>query len=71
MPTINAQNSSTDLTVQIFDKFYSYKQFVPAQEYDAVNSYLQSVFATNARRPDQGIHSVLRHDSSRLRGPLA
>lgn len=49
MSTINARNPSTDLTVQIFDKFYSYNQYVPAQEYDAVNSYLKSVFNTTAQ----------------------
>ena len=49
MTTVNARNPSTDLTVQIFDKFYSYNQYVPAQEYDAVNSYFQSVFTTKAQ----------------------
>ena len=46
MSTINARNPRTDLTVQIFDRFYDYKESVPAQEYDAVNSYLRSVFNT-------------------------
>lgn len=49
MPTINSRNPSNDLTVEIFDRFYSYKQFVPAQEYDAVHSYLQSVFTTKSQ----------------------
>ena len=46
MATINARNPSTDLTVQIFDRFYEFKQSVPSQEYDAVYSYLRSVFNT-------------------------
>ena len=49
MPTVNARNPSTDLTVQIFDNFYNYKAGVPAQEYDAVYSYLRSVFTTAAQ----------------------
>lgn len=49
MSTINARNPKTDLTVQIFDRFYSYKSGVPAQEYDAVYSYLRSVFETKAQ----------------------
>ena len=49
MTTINSRNPSTDLTVQIFDNFYNYRQAVPAQEYDAVNAYLQSVFTTKAQ----------------------
>jgi hypothetical protein len=44
--TINAINPNTDLTVQIFDRFYEFQQGVPAQEYDAVYSYLRSVFNT-------------------------
>jgi len=46
MSNINALNSNIDLTVQIFDKFYQFQQGVPAQEYDAVHSYFQSVFET-------------------------
>ena len=46
MSTINTVNPKTDKTVQIFDKFYAYNQYVPSQEYDAVNSYLRSVFNT-------------------------
>jgi hypothetical protein len=44
--TVNATNNKIDLTVQVFDKFYSYQQSVSAQEYDAVRSYLLSVFGT-------------------------
>jgi hypothetical protein len=46
MPTVNAPNPRTDVTVRIFDKFYDFQGSVPAQEYDAVHSYLQSVFKT-------------------------
>ena len=46
MSTVNATNNKIDLTVQVFDKFYSYQQSVSAQEYDAVRSYLLSVFGT-------------------------
>jgi hypothetical protein len=49
MATINAINSAIDLTVQIFDRFNEYQQAVPAQEYDAVRSYLLSVFGTTAQ----------------------
>jgi hypothetical protein len=42
--SVNAINTKTDLTVQIFDKFYGYEQHVPADAYDAVLSYFRSVF---------------------------
>jgi hypothetical protein len=42
--SVNAINTKTDLTVQIFDRFYGYEQQVPVGEYDAVNSYFRSVF---------------------------
>jgi hypothetical protein len=44
MASVNAINTKTDLTVQIFDRFYGYEQQVPADQYDAVNSYFRSVF---------------------------
>ena len=46
MPTVNAINPRTDLTVQIFDNFYKFQQGVSAVEYDVVHSYLASVFNT-------------------------
>ena len=49
MTTINTLNPKTDLTVQIFDKFYNFQQGVSAVEYDAVHSYLLSVFKTEAQ----------------------
>ena len=45
--TVNAPNENVDLTVRIFDGFYSYEQFVSAEEYDVVYSYLKSVFTTD------------------------
>jgi hypothetical protein len=42
--SVNAINTKTDLTVQIFDKFYGYEQHVPVDAYDAVLSYFRSVF---------------------------
>lgn len=44
--TINQRDPSTDLTVQIFDKFYSYSAGVDAVEYDVVYSYFASQFNT-------------------------
>ena len=46
MGTVNYANPKTDQTVKIFDEFYAYAANVPAQEYDAVNSYFKSVFGT-------------------------
>ena len=44
--TINTINPSIDLSVQIFDNFYRYRDSIPAQEYDVVLSYFRSVFST-------------------------
>lgn len=46
MGSVNSYNTSIDLTVQVFDRFYDYSASVPAQEYDAVYSYLRSQFGT-------------------------
>ncbi len=46
MGSVNSYNPSIDQTVQIFDRFYEYTDSVPAQEYDAVYSYLRSQFGT-------------------------
>jgi len=59
MATINNTNPNIDLTVQIFDKFYNYQQSVSAQEYDAVRSYLLSVFGT-AKQADNFTSTVFR-----------
>jgi hypothetical protein len=44
MASVNAVNNKTDLTVQIFDRFYGYQQQVPVDAYDSVLSYFKSVF---------------------------
>ena len=44
MGSVNVANPNTDLTVQIFDRFYEYQQSVDAVEYDAVLSYFKSIF---------------------------
>jgi hypothetical protein len=44
--TINTTNPSIDLTVQIFDNFYRYRESISAVEYDVVYSYFRSVFTT-------------------------
>lgn len=46
MSSINAFNPQVDQTVQIYDNFYNYAASVPQLEYDAVYSYLRSVFGT-------------------------
>lgn len=46
MGSVNAINNKTDLTVQIFDRFYGYQQQVPVDQYDAVLSYFKSVFGS-------------------------
>jgi hypothetical protein len=46
MGSVNAINTKTDLTVQIFDRFYGYQQQVPVDAYDAVLSYFKSVFGS-------------------------
>ena len=46
MTTINAINPKIDQTVRIYDQFYNYAENVPAQEYDIVLSYFNSVFNT-------------------------
>ena len=46
MGSVNAINNKTDLTVQIFDQFYGYKQHVPVDQYDSINSYFKSVFGS-------------------------
>jgi pyruvate/2-oxoacid:ferredoxin oxidoreductase alpha subunit len=45
--TVNALNTNVDLSVRIFDTFYSYETFVNAEEYDVVFSFMRSVFTTD------------------------
>ena len=42
--SINTINQNVDLTVRVFDAFYSFGIQVDANTYDAVNSYFESVF---------------------------
>lgn len=44
MGSINTTNPKKDLTVRIFDEFNSIDRQVPAEEYDVVLSYFESVF---------------------------
>jgi pyruvate/2-oxoacid:ferredoxin oxidoreductase alpha subunit len=44
--TDNYANPNVDQTVKIFDKFYQYEVSVPQGEYDAVYSFMRSVFGT-------------------------
>lgn len=46
METVNYPRYQTDPTVQIFDNFYRYATTVQSQEYDVINSYFLSVFAS-------------------------
>lgn len=47
MSTVNAPNYHIDATVRVFDGFYAYEDAIPANEYDAVYSYLRSVYTTD------------------------
>ena len=46
MGSVNNINPKIDLTVRVFDEFYQFAVDVDANEYDAVNSYMRSVFGT-------------------------
>ena len=59
MGTVNAINTKTDLTVQIFDRFYGYQQQVPVNEYAAVLSYFESVFGSKEAADNMAV-SVFR-----------
>lgn len=47
MGSVNQSNPKVDLTVKVFDEFYDFAVDVDANEYDAVNSYFESVFTDN------------------------
>ena len=59
MGSVNAINTKVDLTVQIFDRFYGYRQQVPADQYDAVYSYFRSVFGSKEAAGNMAV-SVFR-----------
>lgn len=44
MPSVNEPNPSLGTTVRLYDSFYEFELQVPVNEYDAVNSYFESVF---------------------------
>ena len=44
MGSVNTTNTNVDLTVRIFDNFYNFGLDVPADQYDAVNSFFESIF---------------------------
>jgi hypothetical protein len=44
MSSVNAINPNVDLTVRIFDEFYNFGLEVDTNDYDAVNSFFESVF---------------------------
>ena len=46
MARIIDDRTSTDLTVKIFDDFYSFNMVVNSNEYDIVNGYFKSVCGT-------------------------
>jgi hypothetical protein len=46
MGSVNAYNTKTDLTVQIFDRFYGYEQHVPVDQWDAVYTYFRAQFGS-------------------------
>jgi len=48
MARIIDERTSTDLTVKIFDDFYSFNMVVNGNEYDIVNGYFKSVCGTKA-----------------------
>lgn len=48
MPSVNELNPKIDTTVRVFDTFNDFGISVPANEYDAVYSYLASVFRDSA-----------------------
>jgi len=41
MHTVNYANPNLEQTVRIFDQFYEYETFVPANEYDIVYSFFR------------------------------
>lgn len=44
MGSVNTINPNVDLTVRIFDEFYNFGLSVDTNDYDAVNSFFESVF---------------------------
>ena len=55
MSSVNTVNANVDRTIQIFDRFYGFQQQVQVDEYDAVNSYFQSVFKSRQAAASQTV----------------
>ena len=47
MTSVNETNPKIDQTVRVFDEFYGFEQSIPVAQYDAVFSYMRSVFDTD------------------------
>ena len=47
MASVNEPNLKIDQTVRVFDEFYGFNVSIPVAQYDAVFSYMRSVFNTN------------------------
>ena len=59
MPSVNELNPRIDTTVRVFDTFNDFGIDVPVDQYDAVNSYLRSVF-TDAQAANNFTTSLFR-----------
>ena len=46
MPTVNGVNTNIDLSARVFNDFFDQGLQVPADQYDVVNSFFESVFGT-------------------------
>ena len=46
MPTVNGINTNIDLSARVFNDFFDQGQQVPTDQYDAVNSFFESIFGT-------------------------
>lgn len=44
--SVNNTNFNLDQTVRIFDRFYDFERYVPAAEYDVINSYFRTVMTS-------------------------
>ena len=44
MGSVNTINTNVDLTVRVFDEFYNFGLEVDVNDYDAVNSFFESIF---------------------------
>jgi hypothetical protein len=68
MPSVNEINPRIDTSVRVFDTFNDFGIDVPANEYDAVYSYLLSVFQDPAAA--QNFTTTLFRVASETRTPV-